>query len=99
MKQILIAAAAPQQSNPLDSDVVRCAARRLASAGPCAYYLKDVTCHFCRGILTLEGRVPSSRLKATLRSLLLDVEGVHSLVDQVDVVSSHGLSSVHNSAE
>ena len=49
---------------------------------------------FSNGVLTLEGRVPSFYLKQVLYSFLMRIDGVERLDDQVDVLSSTGLSSV-----
>ena len=70
------------------------ASRRLAENCPYAYYFRDVTIHFSSGILTLKGRVASFYLKQVLNSFLMRLGGVERLDDQVDVVSSTGLSSV-----
>jgi hypothetical protein len=80
----------------LNSDVAVRAAERLASVGPCAHYLKDITCWYHGGVLTLAGRIPTHRLKRTLQWILADLDGVDHVEDQVDVISSDGLSCIHN---
>lgn len=45
-------------------------------------------------VLTIRGAVPSFYLKQVLQSALRELEGVKRVNNQVDVVSSHGLSSV-----
>ena len=47
-------------------------------------------------VLTIRGCVPSFYLKQVLQSLLKDLAGVRWIDNQVDVVSSNGLSSVRD---
>jgi hypothetical protein len=52
----------------------------------------------CRdGVLTVRGRVPSFYLKEVLDNILKRIDGVRYVENQVDVVCSHGLSSVRGS--
>jgi hypothetical protein len=96
MKQVLeTGSAARRDVRSPDPDVTVRATQRMVAAGPCAHYFRNVTCRFSYGVLTLEGRVPTSRLKQVLHSLLADLDGVTELDDQVDVISSNGLSSIH----
>lgn len=46
------------------------------------------------GVLIVRGNVPSFYLKKSMRSALRPVESVGRIDDRVDVVCSHGLSSV-----
>lgn len=66
--------------------------RRLADC-PYAFFMKQVSWHFDEGVLTLEGRVRTERLKYALESLLGDVEHVEHIINRVDVVSLTGVSS------
>jgi hypothetical protein len=50
----------------------------------------------CDDVLTIRGSVPSFYLKQMLQSLLKNLDGVRWIDNQVDVVSSAGLSSVRN---
>jgi hypothetical protein len=45
-------------------------------------------------VLTVRGSVPSFYLKQMLQTMLMELRGVGRVDNQVDVVSSHGLSSV-----
>ena len=45
-------------------------------------------------VLTVRGRVPTFYLKQMLQTMLKDLRGIARIDNQVDVVSSHGLSSV-----
>lgn len=49
------------------------------------------------GVLTVRGRVPTFYLKQLLGSILKRIDGVRYVENQVDVVCSHGLSSVRRS--
>ena len=50
-----------------------------------------------QGVLTVRGCLPSFYLKQVLLSHLQRLDGLHQIDDQVDVVSSNGLSSVPHS--
>jgi hypothetical protein len=67
---------------------------RLAENGPYAHCFRDVTCDSKDGVLTLRGRVESFYLKQVLQTRLRDLEGVTRIENQVEVVSSAGLSSI-----
>lgn len=49
------------------------------------YFLRWLTCHFDRGVLTLRGRVPNRRLREFAERIVARVEGVHSIDNQVEV--------------
>ena len=72
--------------------VDQCVQRRLAG---CTYefYFSKVSWRFEHGRLTLDGRVPSFYLKQMLQTILRDVEHVEHVINNVDVVSTTGLSS------
>jgi len=75
-------------------DVEESARRRIAEDCPYAFCFKEVGFHYCHGVLTLAGQLPSFYLTQVLQSLLVDLEGVDRIDNQIDVVSSTGLSSV-----
>lgn len=73
---------------------VEAAARlRLAEEHPYGFYFSQVECAFDRGVLRLRGRVPTYYLKQLLQSRLADIDGVDWIDNEVDVISSVGLSS------
>ncbi|PQO25649.1 hypothetical protein C5Y96_22780 [Blastopirellula marina] len=74
-------------------DVLRTVRRRIDQ---CRYgfIFRKVSLRYDSGTLTLTGRVPSFYLKQNLQELLRDIPQVHQLENNVDVVSSCGLSSV-----
>lgn len=60
---------------------------------PC---FRDISCSFDQGVLILQGRVPSFYVKQVLQTVVKDIAGVEQIDNQVDVVSSTGLSSVRS---
>lgn len=83
---------------PSSPNVAEHARNRLAENRTYAHYFQHVTCHYEQGVLTLRGRVPTDRLRETIVRLLSDLAGIDSIdsIDnQVDVISSTGLSCVH----
>ena len=79
--------------------IVGLASRRVATTRrprqyPYAFYFRNIECDFAKGVLTLRGRVPTFYLKQVLQARLTDLDGVVEIHNQVDVVSSSGLSSV-----
>jgi osmotically-inducible protein OsmY len=60
---------------------------------PYAFYFKDVSVEFQNGVLTLRGRVPTFSLRSVLEDSLRNLQGVERVNNEVDVVSSRGLSS------
>ena len=79
-----------EQKLPTLDEIIR---KRLAAC-PYVYYFNKVTWCFDRGLLTLDGSVPTFYLKQMLQTILRDVEHVDHIRNNVDVVSSTGLSSV-----
>lgn len=75
------------------SEIDRCIEDRLAGCSY-SYYFNRIDWQFEDGVLTLSGQVPSFYLKQVLQTVLRRVENVERLVNDVDVVSSNGLSSV-----
>ena len=78
----------------LEDRVEEAVRERLSTGCPYAFYFSKVECDYDDGILTLRGRVPTFYLKQILQSRLIDIAGVSGIDNQVDVVSSTGLSSV-----
>ena len=75
-----------------------------------AYAILDAHSHFHRradrfeflfreDVLVVRGSVPSFYLKQVLQSALHDLDGVDRVDNQVEVVSSDGLSSLGDKAE
>jgi hypothetical protein len=61
-----------------------------------SYCFNRVRWRYADGILTLEGSVASFYLKQMLQTLLRSVENVDRISNEVDVVSSTGVSSERN---
>ena len=68
--------------------------RRIGENGALAFYFSEVTYRCSGGKVKVCGRVPTERLKHALWSLILGLDGVTEIDDQLDVVSSTGLSSI-----
>src|SRR5687768_15932486 len=62
-------------------------------ACPYSYCFNRVKWCYAHGTLTLEGIVASFYLKQVLQTMLHSVENVNRITNDVDVVSSTGLSS------
>jgi osmotically-inducible protein OsmY len=80
---------------PDGNDVEQLAQQRLFDDSPQAFYLREVSVEYSNGMLTLRGRVPTSRMKQKLWILLDDLSGVEEVENLVDVISATGLSSTH----
>ena len=50
------------------------------------YFLKNLTCRYDNGVLSLHGRVPMGPLKQLAESIVCRVDGVHEVVNRVEVV-------------
>lgn len=63
----------------------------------CSYwwYFSHIEMHFRAGVLTLCGTVPSYYLKQILQTFLTKVDEVQRIDNQVNVISSTGLSSAN----
>ncbi len=70
------------------------ARRSIEQHCPYAFYFRFIRFLSRNGVLTIRGSLPSFYLKQVLFSHLQRVDGVHRIDDQIDVVSSNGLSSV-----
>ena len=68
--------------------------RKLAESGYFSCRSRQISCEYHHGVLTLRGRVPSFYLKQMAQAVLKDIDGIERIDNQVDVVSSTGLSSV-----
>jgi hypothetical protein len=75
--------------------VADCVQQRL-SACSYSYCFNRVKWRFAEGTLTLEGSVETFYLKQMLQTLLRNVENVDRIANDVNVVSSTGLSSEGN---
>lgn len=62
------------------------------------YVFEKVAWQYDDGRLTLRGSVPSFYLKQVLQELLRNIEQIDCLANEVDVVSSTGLSSERGNA-
>ena len=62
---------------------------------PYAHFFRQIQCDFDDGVLTLRGSVPTFYLKQVLQTRVMDLPNVAEIHNDVDVVSSSGLSSVH----
>lgn len=69
-----------------------CVQERLATC-PYAHFFNRVTWNYVCGTLTVEGSVPTFHMKQILQTMLRDLDDVEQIANQVDVVSSTGLSS------
>jgi osmotically-inducible protein OsmY len=67
---------------------------RLADCCHFAHHWREISCSYEKGVLTLQGRVPSFYLKQVLQTTLKGIPGVKRIDNRVDVVSAAGLSSV-----
>ena len=78
-------------------DRVRDAARRLLKES-CSYhwYYSNIEMHFHDRTLSLYGSVPSYYLKQILQNFLIKLDEVEQIDNQVNVISSDGLSSVES---
>jgi hypothetical protein len=62
-------------------------------ACPYSYCFNRVKWRYAQGTLTLEGNVATFYLKQMLQTMLRSVENVDEITNEVEVVSSTGLSS------
>ena len=68
--------------------------RRIEKDGRHAFYFSEVSCECSSGVLKVRGRVCTDRLKSAFWSLIRGIDDMPEIDDQLDVVSSTGLSSV-----
>jgi hypothetical protein len=50
--------------------------------------LKNVSCEFCEGVLTLRGCLPSYYLKQMAQTAVARLDGVDRIVNEIEVISS-----------
>jgi osmotically-inducible protein OsmY len=50
------------------------------------YFLRNLACHYDEGVLTLRGRVPIGPLRQLAESIVCRIDGVHEVVNRVEVV-------------
>lgn len=65
------------------SGIHRAAEERLRGSGYLA--LRDVRCHACDDVVTLQGRLPSYFLKQLAQEIAAGVEGVRRVINRIDV--------------
>jgi osmotically-inducible protein OsmY len=49
--------------------------------------LRDISCEYQEGVLTLQGRLPTYYLKLMAQSVVADVEGVTAIVNKIEVMT------------
>lgn len=84
----------PVDDRELATRVVTQAQSRLADSSHFRGHQHAVTVEYEDGVLLVRGCVPSFYLKQVLQTLLVNVEGVETIDNQVDVSCPSGLSSV-----
>ena len=75
-------------------EVMEVVVARLANCCHFSLHWREISCCYEKGVLTLQGRVPSFYLKQVLQTTLKGIPGVRRIDNRVDVVSAAGLSSV-----
>lgn len=50
------------------------------------FFLKNVSCHFDSGVLTLRGQVPQPQLKNFAEAIVWRIDGVDDVINRVEVV-------------
>ena len=83
-------------NGPLEESRFDECVRERISECPYSYYFKDVTWEHEAEELVLEGRVPTFYMKQVLQTLLRGVGAVKQITNNVNVISSTGLSSPPN---
>jgi osmotically-inducible protein OsmY len=84
----------PVEDRELATRVVTQAQSRLADSSHFRGHQHAVRVEYEDGVLLVRGCVPSFYLKQVLQTLLVNVEGVETIDNQVDVSCPSGLSSV-----
>lgn len=79
-------------------EVLRDADAKLRGCPQFAGHAECVQVNFTKGRLVISGRVPTFYLKSLLQHTLSGIDGVESVDNLVQVVSSDGLSSVSHAA-
>jgi len=88
------AATGRTNSEHADSELVRHACQKLAQHSQLRTRAASFDFHKLGDVLVVRGRVPSFYLKQMVQTALKDLEGVRRIDNQVQVVASHGLSSL-----
>lgn len=83
-----------ERQRAADHTVEETIRRRIEKDGRYAFYFSEVTCECSSGVLKVRGRVSTDRLKSVLWLLIRDVDDIAEIDDQLNVVSSTGLSNV-----
>ncbi len=68
----------------LDAEAIGRAAERRLRESP-YYFLRTVQCRVDAGVLTLLGRVPYGQLRQFAETIVSRVDGVHSVINRVEV--------------
>lgn len=55
------------------------------------YFLRQLTCEFRDGVLTLLGRVPSRQLAARAEAIVARIEGVEAVANRLEIGEPTGL--------
>lgn len=90
-------AESPQFRRPLQRLVNDAVGRTLAKC-PYAFVYRRITWRLHDGQLMLRGQVPSFHLKQMLQEYLRGIDGVERIVNDVEVDSAWGLSSMRKEA-
>ncbi len=64
-------------------DIAQQAEERLRSNSYLA--LRNISCEFREGVLTLRGRLPSYYLKQVAQNLVAELDSVHTLINAIDI--------------
>ena len=71
-------------SSPKPAGVGELAERRLRESP--YFYLKGLSCEFSVGVLTVRGHVPYEQLRRCAETIVARVDGVHEIVNAIEVV-------------
>jgi len=71
----------PSSSQP--RDIAQQAEERLRGNSYLA--LRNISCEYREGVLTLRGRLPSYYLKQIAQNLVAELDSVHTLVNAIDI--------------
>jgi osmotically-inducible protein OsmY len=76
----------------LDSATIERLAEKRLHGSP-YFFLKGVRCRVDHGLLRLQGRVPLSALKQFAEVIVRRVEGVRSVVNEIEIVDPQQVNS------
>src|SRR5690242_15260216 len=74
----------PFPSSPKTLDIAEQAQRRLRESP--YFFLKNLSCAFANGILTLRGQVPFEQLRVFAELIVLRVDGIKDVENRVEVI-------------